>query len=77
MELDGKMLRQLVQGIMSTRPDEIGCADCFEQLDRFAELNLVGKDAAAALPLVHDHLSRCTDCHEEFQALVAALHVLS
>lgn len=77
MELSENMLKQIVQGIMTTRPDEIGCDDCFEQLDRFAELNLAGKDAASALPLLQDHLSRCTDCHEEFQALVAALHILT
>jgi predicted anti-sigma-YlaC factor YlaD len=59
--------------IAGTRADEIGCDECYAQLDRFAELVLAGMDAAAALPLVEDHLARCHDCREEFEALLAAL----
>ena len=66
-------IKQMVQMIAGTRPDEIGCDECFEQLDRFAELVLACKNAAEALPLVQDHLNRCRDCHEEFEALLAAL----
>lgn len=66
-------VKNMVQMIAGTRPDELGCDDCFEQLDRFAELLLAGLDAAAALPLVQDHLSRCQDCREEFEALLRAL----
>jgi hypothetical protein len=71
--LDAKQMGELVKGILTTRPDEIGCDECYEQLDRFAELHLAGKDAAAALPLVQDHLERCQDCREEFTALLLAL----
>jgi len=63
----------MVQMIVSTRSDEIGCDECFEQLDRFAELVLAGKNTAEALPLVLDHLNRCPDCREEFEALLVAL----
>jgi hypothetical protein len=47
--------------------------DAYEQLDRFAELLLSGKNAAEALPLVQDHLERCGNCREEFEALLVAL----
>lgn len=66
-------LKMMVRGIVSTRPDEIGCDDCFEQLNRFAELVLAGQPAAALMPLVQDHLDRCADCHEEYEALLRAL----
>ena len=66
----------MVRGILTTRPDEIGCDECFAQLDRFVELQLAGKNAAEAMPLVHDHLERCQDCREEFEALLAALRAL-
>lgn len=71
--LQPAQLADMVQAIATTRPDEIGCDECFEQLDRFAELTLAGKDAAEALPLVQDHLDRCHDCREEFELLLAAL----
>jgi hypothetical protein len=66
-------IKEMVQMIAATRPDELGCDECFEQLDRFAELVLAGKNAAEALPLVQDHLARCGDCREEFEALLVAL----
>jgi len=58
---------------MTTRPDEIGCDECFEQLDRFVEMVLNGEDATAVMPLVQDHLDRCKACREEYEALLAAL----
>lgn len=77
MELDLVTLKRMVRNIATTRPDEIGCDECFEQLDRFVELELVGKNAAEALPLVQDHLERCGDCREEFEALLAALRAIA
>jgi hypothetical protein len=73
MALSLDMLKKMVRSVVSTRPDEIGCDDCFAQLDQFAELVLAGKNAAEAMPLVQDHLDRCMDCREEFEALLRAL----
>ena len=71
MDLDS--LKMLVREILATTPDEIGCDECFDQLDRFVELELAGRSAAVALPLVQKHLERCADCHEEYDALLTAL----
>jgi Zn finger protein HypA/HybF involved in hydrogenase expression len=76
MTLDLDTLKQMAREIITTRPDEIGCDECFEQLDRFVEMTLAGKNAAEAMPLVQDHLERCPDCREEFKALLAALRAL-
>jgi hypothetical protein len=73
MELDRNTLRQMIWDAVTLREDELNCQQCFERLDDFAELHLVGKSAAQAMPLVQDHLERCTDCREEFEALVIAL----
>jgi hypothetical protein len=70
-------LKEFVRVILSSHPDEIGCERCFEELDKFVDLVLDGRDAVQALPLVNDHLTRCNDCNEEFKALVAALQMLS
>ena len=71
--LNRQMLKGLIGKIMSSREDEISCDECGEQLARFAELTLEGKDAAQAIPLVEDHLKRCEECREEFEALLSAL----
>jgi hypothetical protein len=77
MTLDLDTLKRMVHGIITTHPDEIGCDECLEQLDRFVEMELAGKNAAEAMPLVQDHLERCDDCREEFEALLAALRALA
>lgn len=63
----------LAKGLFTTRPDEIDCGECFERLDRFAEMIVAGESPSRAMPLVQDHLERCPDCREEFLSLVAAL----
>jgi hypothetical protein len=77
MRLEPAILKRIVHSILTARPDEIGCDKCFEQLDRFVEMTLAGKNAAQAMPLVQDHLERCRDCREEFEALLAALRALT
>ncbi len=71
--LDRDKLKNLVREIATTRPDEIGCDECLERVDRFVEMELSGLNAAEAMPLVQDHLDKCEDCHEEFGALLTAL----
>jgi hypothetical protein len=66
-------LKKMMRSIVTTRPDEIGCDECFEQLSRFVELVLADQPAAALMPLVQDHLDRCADCREEYEALLRAL----
>ncbi len=71
--LNPKSLKKMIRMVEATRPVELDCDECFEQLDRFAEMMLAGKNAAEALPLVQEHLDCCGDCREEFEALLATL----
>jgi hypothetical protein len=64
---------KLVRVVAETREIEIGCDECFERLDSFAETELSGVDASAAMPLVRDHLDKCADCRSTFEALLRAL----
>ena len=77
MTFDLQTLKNMVRKVATTQPVEIGCEECFQQVDRFAEMVLVGKDAAEAMPLVQDHLDRCHDCREEFEALLVALKAVA
>ena len=74
--IEPEKLKRVVRSIVTVRSDEIGCDECFKKLDEFVDLTLAGKDAAAALPLVNDHLHRCANCHEEFEALLAAVKAM-
>ncbi len=65
--------KQILRGILTTRLDEIDCEAAFRELDRYAELALANGDAEKLLPLVKQHLERCPDCREEYEALLRAL----
>lgn len=73
MKLNTDILKNMLRAIIGTREDEIGCDECFEQLDKFIELKLKGRSPEEAMPLVEDHLKRCKDCREEYEALLEAL----
>ena len=64
---------KLVRAVAETREAEIGCDECFERLDSFADTELSGAEARAAMPLVGDHLDKCAGCRSEFEALLTAL----
>ncbi len=68
-----KDLEKIVMALPRTREEELGCDGCFERLDRFVEAEFSGSDAAGAMPPVEDHLEKCGDCREEFEALLGAL----
>lgn len=73
MKLEPNFVKKLLRAVIGTRPDEIGCEECFELMDRFVEMELAGKTPSEALPLVEDHLHRCGNCKEEYEALIKAL----
>jgi hypothetical protein len=64
---------RLARAVAETRETEIGCDECFEKLDGFAEAEHDGREARSAMPLVGDHLDKCADCSSTFEALLRAL----
>jgi hypothetical protein len=50
---------------------EVGCDACFEELDRYVELEVAGEDADAAIPGLASHLEGCPACREEHESLLA------
>ncbi|CAN5770428.1 hypothetical protein BH23ACT11_BH23ACT11_17570 [soil metagenome] len=74
--LDRHELNKLVRAALETSEHELDCDGCLDEVDSFVELELAGLDAAAAMPLVHNHLQKCGDCREEFEALLAAMRAV-
>jgi hypothetical protein len=71
------IFRAVIKEIAETRErEEIGCDECFEQVDRFIDMDLSGLNAAQAMPLVQEHLQMCGECREEFEALLTALRAV-
>ena len=60
-----------VQRLLGNREDDIGCDGCFDELDRYVELELAGADADAAVPGMRTHLESCAVCRDEHDSLLA------
>jgi anti-sigma factor RsiW len=50
---------------------EVTCEVCFEELDRYVDLQLTGTDAESAVSGMAAHLRGCPACAEEHASLTA------
>jgi hypothetical protein len=66
-------LNPALERVIGPDEPELGCDECFAELDRYIELELAGKDADAAIPGLRAHLSGCPACREEHDSLRALL----
>ena len=63
----------LIEGLLGPGEPEVGCDECFADLDRYVELELAGEDPDAVLPGLRAHLAGCLACREEHDSLVVLL----
>jgi predicted anti-sigma-YlaC factor YlaD len=59
----------LITRLLGPSGPEVSCEDCFELLDEYVELELVGEAADARLPGMAEHLQGCPACREEHESL--------
>jgi len=69
-DLDPTLLR-----LLGSDEQELDCAECFEHLDRYVELELAGAPADALVPGLRAHLVGCPACAEEHESLRALLEL--
>ena len=62
-------LQQALGRLLGSSDHEVGCDECFDQLDRYVELELAGADADRAIPRLRAHLDGCPACREEHESL--------
>jgi len=65
--------KQALRRLLGPTEPEIGCDECFEQLDRYVELELAGEDADRVVPGLRAHLAGCPACREEHESLRALI----
>jgi hypothetical protein len=64
-------LKQALVRLLGPREHELGCDECFAELDRYVDLEVAGADADAAVPGLRAHLEGCPACWEEHESLRA------
>jgi hypothetical protein len=62
---------QRIAALLGPGEPEVTCDACFEELDRYVELELAGADAEAAVPGMRAHLVGCPACGEDHASLLA------
>jgi hypothetical protein len=69
--MEGRPIRTGLHGLLGPIGPDVGCDVCFDELDRYVELELAGADAEAAVPGMRVHLECCPACAEEHASLLA------
>ena len=64
-------LKQALGRLLGPAGPEVGCDECFAQLDRYVELELADTNADVAVPGLRAHLEGCPACREEHESLRA------
>ena len=64
-------LKQALGRLLGPAEPEVGCDVCFDELDRYVDLQVAGRDADAAIPGLRAHLDGCPACREEHDSLYA------
>jgi hypothetical protein len=60
---------RLLSRLLGPAGAELSCDECFDQLDRYVELELAGSDADWAIPGMREHLEGCSACAEDRDGL--------
>ena len=58
-----------IKRLLGPADAEILCDECFEKLDEYVDLELLGGAADEAIPGMRAHLDGCPACHEEYDSL--------
>ena len=64
-------LKQALGRLLGPADPEVSCDVCFDELDRYVDLEVAGLDADAAVPGLRAHLEGCPACREEHDSLLA------
>jgi hypothetical protein len=67
----------LLSALLGPDGPELDCDECFEELDRYVELELAGVNADEAIPGMRAHLEGCPTCHDDHDSLGALVETSS
>jgi hypothetical protein len=70
---DASRSADLLARLLGPAGEELTCEECFEQLDRYVELDLSGHEADVAVSGMRVHLEGCSACREDHDGLAALL----
>jgi len=64
-------MNEAISALLGPAGPELTCERCFDEVDRYVELELAERDAEAVVPGMRAHLEGCPACREEHASLLA------
>jgi len=71
MTADNTADRRRLTLLLGPAGPELTCEQCFEEVDRYVELELAAPNADKQVPGMRAHLEGCSACHEDHESLLA------
>ncbi|MEW6404734.1 MAG: hypothetical protein AB1649_23300 [Chloroflexota bacterium] len=72
-ELSDDVVVGFLRILEDVRAEDASCEEIYDCLDEYVEKQVDGKNAAILMPLVREHLDMCSECCEEYEALLDVL----
>ncbi len=72
-KLPDEVVREFLRVLEEIRAQDVSCREVFAQLDQYVEKEVRGEDVARLMPLLKEHLDLCSECCEEYEALLNVL----
>ncbi len=72
-DLQDEVVLRFFKLLEQIRKEDLPCDKMYVQLDEFVEQEVKAQDAEKIMPLIQEHLDCCSDCHEEYEALLNVL----
>lgn len=69
-ELPNEAVLGFLRVLEGVRMEELSCEEIYSKLDEYVECELDSKEAAHVMPLIREHLDICSECCEEYEALL-------
>lgn len=76
-ELPNDAVVRFLRVLESVREEDAPCDEVYARIDEYVEREIDKKDAAQIMPLVREHLDMCSECCEEYEALLEILEKTS
>lgn len=76
-EIPNEAVLGFLRVLESVRADDVPCDEIYARIDEYVEREVDKKDAAQLMPLIREHLDICSECCEEYQALLDVLEKTS
>lgn len=72
-EIPNEAVLGFLRVLESVREEDVPCDEIYARIDEYVEREVDKKDAAQLMPLIREHLDICSECCEEYQALLDVL----